>query len=154
MKTWMIAVLAIIFMGGVVYLGGQAVDLGTSTTSNSPGVSIETSGNGTSPETSEPDLILLKTWEGTGIITTEPFTISNQPWAINWINEPEIMDGQSIGILQIMVYRADQPDILVALAANTQADEVNTSYVYETGTFFLTINAANTSWKVYVFEPQ
>lgn len=141
-------------MGGVVYLGGQAVDLGTSTTSNSPGVSIETSGNGTSPETSEPDLILLKTWEGTGIITTEPFTISNQPWAINWINEPEIMDGQSIGILQIMVYRADQPDILVALAANTQADEVNTSYVYETGTFFLTINAANTSWKVYVFEPQ
>jgi hypothetical protein len=106
----------------------------------------------TEPE-KEPELILIKSWSGTGIKTTEPFIIGNKPWAINWISDPEIIDEQSIGILQIMVYSVNEPDIPIAIIANTQEAGTDTSYIYEMGEFFLTVNAANTSWKVYIFEP-
>lgn len=160
MKTGFLLVLAVIALVGFVYVGGQAFESYSPSAkrpvapSPSPPVSPSTPAPTTPsiPEAPEPELTLVKSWSGTGIKTTEPFTIRKQPWIINWTNKPQKMEGQSIGILQIMVYRSDQPDIPITLAANTQADEVDTSYVYETGTFYLTMNAANTSWEVNVFE--
>ncbi|MDO9579703.1 MAG: hypothetical protein Q7J06_03920 [Bacteroidales bacterium] len=87
---------------------------------------------------------LIKEWRGTGIKTTEPFTINSKPWVISWANNPTLIDGQSMGILQIMVYNTKNPDIPTALAANSMEKGSDTSYIYETGTFYLTINAANT----------
>ena len=97
--------------------------------------------------TKEPEVI--KEWSGTGVKTTEPFTITNKPWQINWSHNPLIMDGQSMGILQIYVYSTSD-DMLIALAANSMQSESDTSYVYDTGTFYLTINAVNTDWNVKV----
>jgi len=106
------------------------------------------------PDEEEADLILVKSWSGTGIKTTEPFTIQEKPWIVNWVNDPEIMGGQSVGMLQIMVFSEDDPDIPIDIVANTQEAGTDTSYIYEVGTFFLTMNAANTSWGVYVFKPE
>jgi len=97
---------------------------------------------------------LIKEWTGTGIKTTEPFTINSKPWVISWANNPEIIGGQSMGILQIMVYNTKNPDIPITLAANSMERESDTSYVYETGTFYLTINAGNTQWAVQVWASQ
>jgi len=106
-----------------------------------------------SPEedTDEPELYLLKYWEGNGIKTTEPFVIVVSPWFIVWQSEPDIFDDVSMGIFQIMVYDIDEPDFPLTLAANTQDAGLDTSYIYHTGEFYLTINAANTKWNVSVF---
>lgn len=151
MKNWMIVALAVLVIAGITYLGGLAWNTEPSSTQGTSG----TSGNGTpSAETLESDLVLLSSWQGTtGAITTEPFTINKQPWVISWTNEPQIVNGQSIGSLQIIVYHPEQPDIPVTLAGNTLASETNSSYVYETGTFFLTIIAINSSWEVSVLKP-
>jgi len=105
------------------------------------------------PEKSPPQQIepqVIKEWSGTGIKTTEPFTIKEQPWIIQWEHEPVIMEGQSMGILQIMVYETKNPDIPITLAANSMEKGSDISYIYETGEFYLTINAANTNWSVKV----
>lgn len=94
---------------------------------------------------------LLKEWQGSGIKTTESFNIVYQPWVISWANNPEIMGGQSMGVLQIMIYDVDTPNIPISLTANTGEKTTDTSYIYETGTFYLFINAANTHWNVQVF---
>ena len=104
-------------------------------------------------EEQKPDLILIKSWSGSGIKTTEPFTMSKEPWVIVWSNKREIMEGYSIGLLQIYVYNTDNPDLPISLAANTQEETLDTSYVYKTGTFYLMINAANTEWEVTVLCP-
>jgi hypothetical protein len=101
--------------------------------------------------TTQAELQLIKEWTGTGIKTTEPFTINSKPWAISWANNPTLIGGQSMGILQIMVYNTRNPNILASLAANSTERGSDTSYVYETGTFYLTINAANTQWVVQVW---
>ena len=113
--------------------------------------SIEEPSNDEVPEEAA-DYILLKNWDGTGIKSTEPFTINKQPWYIIWTNEPEIMDGSPIGILQVTVYESSQPDLPIAFAANSMEATTDTSYVYQTGTFHLDINAANTEWEVSVFS--
>lgn len=97
---------------------------------------------------------LVQSWKGTGIKTTEPFTINNQPWSINWASKPEIIGGESMGVLQIFVYSIEEPDIPITLAANTMEEATDISFVYERGTFFLTINAANTNWAVDIYEQQ
>ena len=97
---------------------------------------------------------LIKEWTGNGIKTTEPFTIISRPWVISWANNPELFDGQSMGILQIMVYSTENPDFPVTIAVNSMEKGSDTSYVYETGTFYLTINAANTQWAVQVWAVQ
>ena len=97
---------------------------------------------------------IIKEWSGNGIKTTEPFTIENKPWAITWAHEPKMIDGQSMGIFQIMVYRVSEPDFPITLAANSMERGADSSYIYETGQFFLTMNAANTNWKVQVIARQ
>ena len=97
---------------------------------------------------------LVKEWTGNGIKTTEPFAIDSKPWVISWSSNPEVVDGQSVGMLQIMVYDTESPDFPLTLAANTGEKSSDISYIYETGTFYLTINAANTQWEVQVLASQ
>lgn len=88
----------------------------------------------------------IGSWKGTGIKNTEPFTITKVPWIIAWGNR----SSQYGGILQIFVYRTNGE--LVNLVANTMQDESDISYIYEKGSFYLNINAANTNWVVEVHE--
>jgi len=97
---------------------------------------------------------LIKEWKGSGIKSTEAFTVNRKPWVISWANNPEVIGGQSMGILQIMVYSTKNPNIPVTLAANTMKKSSDTSYIYETGRFYLKINAANTEWVVQVWALQ
>jgi len=161
MKTWMIVVLAVFTLAGFIYLGGQSFDSGVpaahesspgDSSGSAPTTSTSESASSTSA-TSEPELILINNWSGTGIKTTESFSISKSPWNIVWTNNPETYEGQSVGTLQIMVYSTEVPDIPIAFAANTQKEETDITYIYETGTFYLTVLAANTDWEVSVFAP-
>jgi len=97
-------------------------------------------------------LTLFKEWSGTGIKTTEPFTIDSQPWKIEWSSDPVIMGGQSVGMLQIMVYDSANPNFPITLAANTSEKASDTSYIYRRGAFYLTVNAANTNWTVKIYR--
>jgi len=98
--------------------------------------------------TSEP--VIIKEWEGSGYKTTGPFKVESKPWVIAWAHNPEVIEGVSMGIFQIYVCDA-QDGNLVSIAANSMEKGSDTSYIYETGTFYLEINAANTSWAVKVF---
>ena len=118
------------------------------------GVLLLSACGASSTPTKQVELQLIKEWSGTGIKTTEPFTITSKPWAISWANNPKVIGGQSMGILQIMVYNTKNPDLLVALAANSMERGSDSSYIYDTGTFYLTINAANTQWTVQVWASQ
>jgi hypothetical protein len=104
----------------------------------------------TSQDTKKPQLI--KSWAGTGIKTTEEFTVNSKFWYIIWLNDPTMFQGLSLGTLQIMVYDANQPNSLLATAVNTNARGTNTSYLNQLGTFYLDINAENTSWSVRVYQ--
>ena len=97
-------------------------------------------------------LQMTKEWNGTGIKTTDIFVIELNPWAVSWANNPEVIDDVSIGMLEIMVYDADNPDAPVALVAFTRAAQSDISYVYRTGTFYLTIKGPNTGWQVQIWE--
>lgn len=124
--------------------------------SSAPAPTLAPTPTPTPTETPAPQaqLQVIKEWTGTGIKTTEPFTINNKPWVIDWTHTPALVDDQSMGILQIMVYNTKNPDIPITIAANSTEAGSDTSYIYETGTFFLTINAANTNWKVKVLTSQ
>ena len=100
------------------------------------------------PATSEAQLIAE--WAGIGPKTTEPFTIDDESWVIDWVHVPSVINNQSIGTFQIMVYNTENPDIPVAIAANSKEKESDTYYMQKTGTFYLLINAANTRWSVKV----
>jgi len=88
----------------------------------------------------------VASWKGSGMKTTEPFTILRSPWVISWAHKVS----EYGGVLQIFVYKSDGN--LVSLAANTMQSGSDVSYVYDTGTFYLNINAANTNWAVDVHE--
>jgi len=101
-----------------------------------------------SPEAKKEEWGEIKSWEGTGAKKTETFDITSDQWRITWGNNGGQFGG---GILQVYVYRPGD-DLPVALAANTTEIGKDTSYVYEKGTFYLDINAANTNWTVKVEE--
>lgn len=90
----------------------------------------------------------VKEWSGNGIKHTESFTIAEREWRIEWTASNEVLPGA--GILQVMVHRADD-DQLVTLAANKQGAGRDVSYVRAApGRFYLTINSGNVDWRVRV----
>jgi len=101
--------------------------------------------------TKEIKLQMIKEWSGTGTKTTGPFTIAIKPWAIAWANNPTASYG---GYLGITVYDISNPNFPIALVANTIERGSDNSYIYETGTFFLEIDVANTKWEVQVWAAQ
>ena len=85
---------------------------------------------------------LTKSWEGHGNLNTQPITVVSQPWTITHQN-------RGGGILQIFVYDANT-GALVDLAANTMQAGQETTHIYATGTFYLSVNAANTIWSMSI----
>lgn len=83
----------------------------------------------------------VNSWSGTGIKTTESFTITGSTWRINHSNSGG-------GVFQVYVYKSNNE--LVTVAANTTQSGSDTSHVNQSGSFYLTINAANTNWTVEV----
>ena len=98
------------------------------------------------PEEPEQRTKKVASWKGSGQKTTEPFRITKTPWAVIWSSNP----GQYGGFLSISVHKTNGE--LVSLAANTTEKTSDVSYVYETGTFYLGINAANTKWVIEVHK--
>ena len=95
----------------------------------------------------EPRSLTLETvieWTGHGNKRTEPFAIDLAPWIISW----GLQGGEFGGLLQVSVYRVGD-DIPVQFAVNTSTDGVDTTFVYETGTFYLDINAIG-DWAIQV----
>jgi len=80
-------------------------------------------------------------WRGSGIKTTEPFEIKNKTWRIKWENLGSI--------LQIYLYRIDGQ--LVDILVNSSGREKDITYVYQSGKFYLTMNAI-ADWEVVVEE--
>ena len=107
----------------------------------------------TQPPPTDSKIEKIKEWSGSDNMTTEIFTITEQPWAIGWANNPEVVSGTSIGYLQITVNDAST-GLPISVAANTMAPKADQSNVYQEGTFYLTINAANTQWAVQVWARQ
>lgn len=114
--------------------------------------STETTTTPNTPTKTVLTLTPVANWSGTGTNTTQPFTIANSPWVIQWTSNPEVMEGISVGAFQIYVYNVNNTSIPVSVAANTNSSGADNSYVYQTGTFYLVINAANTNWTVAVQE--
>jgi len=99
---------------------------------------------------SQPDIVAK--WSGTGIKTTDSFTITDSKWDIQWSSDPEMMNGTSVGMLQIYVFNVKNTSIPVTVVANTSQQDSDDSYIYQSGTFYLTIGGANTTWTVNVLE--
>lgn len=95
---------------------------------------------------------LIKSWTGTGMKTTESFIMHSQPWSIEWKNDPTGMDGSSMGVFQIMAYQTNNPDIPTDIADNPGEKDTDTCYIHTAGSFYLTINAANSNWSVKVYS--
>jgi hypothetical protein len=86
--------------------------------------------------------VVVKEWSGSGIKNTEDFTVGGDQWKVKWTNTAG-------GIMQIFVYKSSDKS-LVGLAANTQAAGPGESVQRGAGTYYLTINSANTNWTVTV----
>ena len=71
----------------------------------------------------------FKSWQGTGIKTTKPFEIENEMWCVKWENEGPL--------LQIYLYRTSGE--LVDVCANATERGRDTSYIYKSGKFYLSI---------------
>jgi len=149
-----LAIVFVVILGVALVQGNQpSSHKATSTPSPFPTQTTATPSPSTPSPTQTPDLILVNSWSGSGMKTTEPFTIDKIPWNIVWSSNPKMNEGQSVGMLQVLVYNTNSPDVPVAIVANTMENTSDTSFVYETGEFYLTMNAANTSWEVTVFKP-
>ena len=90
----------------------------------------------------------IGTWRGTGNKETEPFTIKKSPWSVVWTTEPT----HSTSFFQVYVYRVDGE--LEELVIETTRKASDTSYVHKTGSFYLSIRAAKTSWTIEVLAPE
>ena len=84
-------------------------------------------------------------WRGNGMKKTEPFTVNTAPWVVAW----RLRGTDLGGLLSIWVKRADTGE-LVSLVANTTENGGDSSYIHETGQFYLDINAMGT-WAIQVF---
>ena len=92
--------------------------------------------------------LTIGTWEGTGKKETEPFTINKSPWAIVWTTEPI----HSTSFFRVYLYGSDSE--LEELVIDTARKASDTSYVHKTGSFYLSIRAAKTSWTIQVLAPE
>jgi hypothetical protein len=87
----------------------------------------------------------VMSWKGVGVMNTELFQIVGKQWRINWESKGDVAN-----LLQIFIY--DEDNELVNLTANAVGSASDTSYVHNKGTYYLTINAANSEWSVSVEE--
>ena len=92
---------------------------------------------------------VVKTISGNSAKKTAPFTIDADQWRVDWSTS-----GGSMGsVFQVSAYEpgSDFPTSMIANVANDSGSD--TSYVYESGEFYLEINSANTSWEITIEQP-
>lgn len=104
------------------------------------------------PITAASQPVSVANWSGSGIKTTDSFTITSSKWDIQWSSNPEMMNGTSVGMLQLYVYNINNTSLPVTIVANTSEQTSDDSYIYQHGTFYLIISGANTTWTVNVLE--
>jgi hypothetical protein len=90
---------------------------------------------------------IIKTWQGNGEKNTDPFTITGPQWRISW-KARQTYNGPGVFNLHISPHRVG--DIGSIGTANGLGPE--STYFYETGTFYLDITPVNTSWWIQVEE--
>ena len=71
-----------------------------------------------------------------------PSRSKNLPWAISW----SLASGLFGGVLKVRVYRSEG-SAPVEMAVNTALEGEDSTFVYETGTFYLHIQAVG-KWSV------
>lgn len=91
---------------------------------------------------------LVKSWNGTSAKKTEPFTITGKQWRIIWTNKDTI--GVGTALLQVMVYKTNS-QVPLDVPVNTTQEGSDTSYVYHSGEFYLSINSIS-QWTIRVEE--
>lgn len=89
----------------------------------------------------------VSSWLGMGDKTTDTFSVDSAPWVIAWEKSP-LEGGQAT--LNIAVLDANRN--LVKYTPVSTGDGSGLSYIYETGTFQLAIDANNASWRVEVLK--
>ena len=100
------------------------------------------------PAPVEEKWVAVKSWTGTGIKKTENFEITGSDWRVNWKSDGK--NGNN-SIFALSPYKKDGSPL--APLASTLGSGADVSYVHEgAGTYYLSINAANTSWTVSVEE--
>lgn len=85
-------------------------------------------------------------WSGTGDKTTQSFTASSPGWRLEWT-----VRGGEMSSITIFVKRADTGTTVSS--ASSEGPGTETSYVHETGRFYLEIVSANAEWAVQVVMP-
>lgn len=141
---WIIAVIVIIIIASA---GGGEKGKPQPEISPTPKEELEEQPEKEVSEEQEATWQEVKSWQGTGIKNTEPFVITGKKWRIVWSNEDTTGFGGSG--LQIYVYKPGL-DLPVSIAANAVGNASDTSYIYESGEFYLNINGANGNWTISV----
>lgn len=96
----------------------------------------------------------VETFSGTGKKNTPPFEIEAEKWRVSYRSESTSGIGEGAGhifTLQLMRPGEEFPVETLANAANQKVME-NTSYVYESGQFYLEVNSSNGEWTIEVEE--
>ncbi len=94
-------------------------------------------------------------WSGSGTKTTQPFTITEAPWAVSWAFNPDPpLYGMYANLFQIYVHKAyDRMYMeLPANIFNVSKGTADSSYIYDTGVFYLSISSMSGTWSIKVFE--
>jgi len=95
----------------------------------------------------------VERFEGEGQKNTKPFRIDEEMWAVVY-DARSTMDTGAGHIFQVYL-KKPQDDLFTEIVANATNDERfnDNSYIYEQGTFYLQVNAANSSWAIEVRVP-
>jgi len=94
-------------------------------------------------------------WKGNGKKNTEPFTITKTPWVIVWINntlsnnEPKELSRMELFSISVCEVGNEFSEMIVVDNASEFGD---ITYIYEKGTFYLSIYYANSNWIVEVYK--
>jgi hypothetical protein len=131
------------------YKAQTGIDLRASKPQPSP-----TTSSSPTASTSEPESNVLKqivSWSGSDTIeNTEPFRITKAPWAVVWSHTASDSDETTTTMLNINIFRTSDTQSSMAMAAMSMETASDVYYVYETGEFFLNINAVGTTWSIAV----
>lgn len=107
----------------------------------------------TAAQNQEREWITVESFDGQGQKNTRPFTIESSEWRIRWESVGTMQDGMG-HIFQLYVQKPSD-DLFTEIAANvTNVKRASdTSYLYDSGRFYLQANAANGKWSIEVQVP-
>lgn len=94
----------------------------------------------------------VETFKGSGITNTAPFTIDDTHWRINYESGSDMSAGH---IFQLYLEQPNKGSSFNIIANQTNKKGISgKSNIYDTGTFYLKVNAANGDWEIKVQVPK